>query len=105
VHARAVVGFGKYAIPVLAKSRGGSIANMASIASKRGVHNGEKLVAAGLVNMQGPSSPPPVQQRLVEPIDIANEPSAAPRLRRVEVHRGTGVHSRQRDLRRDGAVP
>jgi NAD(P)-dependent dehydrogenase (short-subunit alcohol dehydrogenase family) len=72
VRARAVVGFGKYAIPVLAKSRGGSIVNMASIASKRGVHNGEKLVAAGLVNMQGPSSPPPVQQRLGEPIDIAN---------------------------------
>jgi 3(or 17)beta-hydroxysteroid dehydrogenase len=109
----------KYAVPAIAKSGGGSIVNMASIASKRGVHNvaaycaakgavealsravavhcltqrnsvrcnsihpgsidtpmvrgiGAKLVAAGLVNMQAPNSPPPTQQRLGEPLDIAN---------------------------------
>jgi 3(or 17)beta-hydroxysteroid dehydrogenase len=108
----------KYAVPAIAKSGGGSIINMASIASKRGVHNvtaycaakgaveslsravavhclieknnvrcnsihpgsidtpmvrgiGAKLVAAGLVNMQAPNSPPP-RQRLGEPLDIAN---------------------------------
>ena len=109
----------KYAVPAMAKSGGGSIINMASIASKRGVHNvtaycaakgavealsravavhclveknnvrcnsihpgsidtpmvrgiGAKLVAAGLVNMQAPNTPPPRQQRLGEPLDIAN---------------------------------
>jgi len=109
----------KYAVPAIARSGGGSIINMASIASKRGVHNvtaycaakgavealsravavhclveknnvrcnsihpgsintpmvrgiGAKLVAAGLVNTQSPDSPPPTQQRLGEPDDIAN---------------------------------
>ena len=109
----------KYAVPVMAKSGGGSIVNMASIASKRGVHSvtaycaakgavealsravavhcltqnnrvrcnsihpgsidtpmvrgiGAKMVAAGLVNTQSPGSPSPRQQRLGEPIDIAN---------------------------------
>jgi 3(or 17)beta-hydroxysteroid dehydrogenase len=109
----------KYAVPAIAKSGGGSIINMASIASKRGVHSvtaycaakgavealsravavhclveknnvrcnsihpgsidtpmvrgiGAKLVAAGLVNMQAPNAPPPTQQRLGEPLDIAN---------------------------------
>jgi 3(or 17)beta-hydroxysteroid dehydrogenase len=109
----------KYAVPAMAKSGSGSIINMASIASKRGVHNvtaycaakgavealtravavhclveknnvrcnsihpgsidtpmvrgiGPKLVAAGLVGRQAPNSPPPVQQRLGEPLDIAN---------------------------------
>ena len=109
----------KYAVPAIARSGGGSIVNMASIASKRGVHNvtaycaakgavealsravavhcltqknnvrcnsihpgsidtpmvrgiGAKLVAAGLVNMQAPNTPPPRQQRLGEPLDIAN---------------------------------
>jgi 3(or 17)beta-hydroxysteroid dehydrogenase len=109
----------KYAVPAIAKSGGGSIINMASIASKRGVHNvaaycaakgavealsravavhclieknnvrcnsihpgsidtpmvrgiGAKLVAAGLVNTQTPNTPPPAQQRLGEPLDIAN---------------------------------
>jgi len=109
----------KYAVPAIAKSGGGSIINMASIASKRGVHNvaaycaakgavealsravavhclieknnvrcnsihpgsidtpmvrgiGAKLVAAGLVNTQTPNTPPPTQQRLGEPLDIAN---------------------------------
>jgi len=108
----------KYAVPVIAQSGGGSIVNMASIASKRGVHNvtaycaakgavealsravavhclvqknnvrcnsihpgsidtpmvrgiGAKLVAAGLVSAQN-DAPPPRQQRLGEPIDIAN---------------------------------
>jgi 3(or 17)beta-hydroxysteroid dehydrogenase len=109
----------KYAVPAMAKSGGGSIINMASIASKRGIANvtaycaakgavealsravavhclteqnnvrcnsihpgsidtpmvrgiGAKLVAAGLVNTQSPASPPPRQQRLGEPLDIAN---------------------------------
>ena len=109
----------KYAVPAMAKSGGGSIINMASIASKRGIANvtaycaakgaveamsravavhclteqnnvrcnsihpgsidtpmvrgiGAKLVAAGLVNTQNPASPPPRQQRLGEPLDIAN---------------------------------
>ena len=109
----------KYAVPAMTKSGGGSIINMASIASKRGVHNvaaycaakgaiealsravavhclieknnvrcnsihpgsidtpmvrgiGPKLVAAGLVGKQAPNSPPHAQQRLGEPLDIAN---------------------------------
>jgi 3(or 17)beta-hydroxysteroid dehydrogenase len=109
----------KYAVPLMAKSGGGSIINMASIASKRGVHSvtaycaakgaveamsraiavhclternnvrcnsihpgsidtpmvrgiGAKMVAAGLVSMQSPDSPPPRQQRLGEALDIAN---------------------------------
>ncbi len=109
----------KYAVPAMAKSGGGSIINMASIASKRGVHNvaaycaakgavealsravavhclveknnvrcnsihpgsidtpmvrgiGAKLAAAGLVNIQSPTTPAPTQQRLGEPLDIAN---------------------------------
>jgi 3(or 17)beta-hydroxysteroid dehydrogenase len=109
----------KYAMPAMAKSGGGSIINMASIASKRGIANvtaycaakgaveamsravavhglteknnvrcnsihpgsidtpmvrgiGAKLAAAGLVNVQTPDSPRPVQQRLGEPLDIAN---------------------------------
>ena len=33
---------------------------------------GAKLAAAGLVNQQGPNTPPPRQQRLGEPLDIAN---------------------------------
>jgi 3(or 17)beta-hydroxysteroid dehydrogenase len=108
----------KYAVPVIAKSGGGSIVNMASIASKRGVHNvtaycaakgavealsravavhclvqknnvrcnsihpgsidtpmvrgiGPKLVAAGLVASQN-ETPSARQQRLGEPLDIAN---------------------------------
>ncbi len=109
----------KYAVPLIAKSGGGSIVNMASIASKRGVHTvtaycaakgavealtraiavhclvqknnvrcnsihpgsidtpmvrgiGAKLAAAGLIDAQGPTSPPPRAQRLGEPNDIAN---------------------------------
>ena len=109
----------KYAVPAIARSGGGSIINMASIASKRGIANvtaycaakgavealsravavhcvteknnvrcnsihpgsvdtpmvrgiGAKLVAAGLVNMQTPNAPPTTQQRLGEPLDIAN---------------------------------
>ena len=109
----------KYAVPAIAKSGGGSIVNMASIASKRGVHNvsaycaakgavealtravavhcltannkvrcnsihpgsidtpmvrgvGAKMVAAGLVSAQTPTSPPPRPQRLGDPSDIAN---------------------------------
>ncbi len=109
----------KYAVPAIATSGGGSIINMASIASKRGIANvtaycaakgavealsravavhclteknnvrcnsihpgsidtpmvrgiGAKLVAAGLVNTQVPNAPRPTQQRLGEPLDIAN---------------------------------
>jgi len=107
----------KYAVPLIAKSGGGSIVNMASIASKRGVHSvtaycaakgavealsravavhcltqkngvrcnsihpgsidtpmvrgiGAKMVAAGMVTADNQA--PPRQQRLGEPIDIAN---------------------------------